>query len=90
MEGKAACATVSGKAWDETRPDLLYQSCGFSGWTLWHILRERETERFFKRLIDNGCRARALGAFFCIYRSPWKRTKHRVPREAASAKPRAW
>ena len=41
MQGKAAFVTVSGKAGDETRPDLLYQSCGFSGWTLWHILREK-------------------------------------------------
>lgn len=39
MRGRAQFATVSGKADDPLRPELLYRACGFTGEDLWHILR---------------------------------------------------
>ena len=41
IQGKAKFATVSGKVDNETKPELLYRKCGFSGNDLWHILRKR-------------------------------------------------
>jgi len=38
----ARFATVSGKADNPTRPELLYRSCGFEGQDVWHILRKKE------------------------------------------------
>ncbi len=34
----AAFTTVSGEVDNETRPDLLYRACGFSGSDVWHLL----------------------------------------------------
>ncbi|MBQ4048332.1 MAG: GNAT family N-acetyltransferase [Clostridia bacterium] len=34
----AAFATVSGKAENPTKPELLYRACGFTGSDVWHVL----------------------------------------------------
>lgn len=41
MKDKADFVTVSGKVENDTKPELLYRSCGFVGDTVWHILREK-------------------------------------------------
>lgn len=38
MVGKADFATVSGKADNVTKPEILYRKCGFTGEDVWHIL----------------------------------------------------
>ena len=38
----AAFATVSGKAENPTKPELLYRACGFTGGDVWHILTKSE------------------------------------------------
>lgn len=40
MEGAADFATVSGQCGNETKPERLYRSCGFTGSDVWHILRK--------------------------------------------------
>ena len=41
MQGKADFATVSGSCLNESNPEKLYRSCGFSGADVWHIQRKR-------------------------------------------------
>lgn len=41
MQGKASFATVSGRVNNETRPEMLYRSCGFVGTDVWHILTRK-------------------------------------------------
>lgn len=40
MKAKADFVTVSGKADDPSRPELLYRSCGFTGNDVWYISRK--------------------------------------------------
>ena len=40
MQGKADFVTVSGNVNNTTNPLLLYEGCGFSGKTIWHVLRK--------------------------------------------------
>ena len=37
----AAFATVSGKAHNPTKPELLYRACGFTGSDIWHVLTRK-------------------------------------------------
>ena len=39
MEGRADFVTVSGREKDPCCPQALYESCGFGGCVLWHVLR---------------------------------------------------
>lgn len=39
---KASLVTVSGRVKNKTRPEILYESCGFEAKVLWHILRRYE------------------------------------------------
>ena len=39
MQGKAGFVTVSGKVNNPTNPLSLYESCGFSGKMIWHVMR---------------------------------------------------
>lgn len=41
VAGKADFATVSGKADSESKPELLYRACGFTGNDVWHIMRKK-------------------------------------------------
>lgn len=41
MRGKATFATVSGKVNNQTKPEILYRKCGFSGDDIWHILYKK-------------------------------------------------
>lgn len=41
LREKAECVTVSGKVNNETNPERLYRSCGFSGNDVWHILKHK-------------------------------------------------
>ena len=45
MKDKALFVTVSGKAGNETNPELLYRSCGFAGADIWHILRRKKDQK---------------------------------------------
>ncbi|MDW7662751.1 MAG: GNAT family N-acetyltransferase [Bacillota bacterium] len=40
MHGKVDCVTVSGEVDNETNPERLYKSCGFSGDDIWWLLRK--------------------------------------------------
>ena len=40
-QGYAAFATVSGRMDNETKPERLYRTCGFTGNDIWHILRQK-------------------------------------------------
>ncbi len=40
MQGKADFVTVSGNVNNTTNPLSLYEGCGFSGKTIWHVLRK--------------------------------------------------
>ena len=40
LKGRAAFVTVSGKMKNQTRPDKLYQSCGFEGKNIWWVLHK--------------------------------------------------
>ncbi len=40
LQGRADFVTVSGKEEDASNPRLLYESCGFGGGVLWHVLRK--------------------------------------------------
>ena len=40
LSTRAAFVTVSGRADDPLKPVLLYKACGFTGETLWHVIRE--------------------------------------------------
>lgn len=42
MEGKADFVTVSGQVNNQSRPELLYESCGFQDRVVWHILTRKE------------------------------------------------
>lgn len=41
LRKKASFVTVSGRVDNKTKPDKLYESCGFEDKILWHILREK-------------------------------------------------
>lgn len=41
MKGRAAFATVSGKANHPDRPEALYRACGFAGSGVWHLLTRK-------------------------------------------------
>lgn len=43
MEGKAGFATVSGRIDNQSKPELLYVSCGFQDRVVWHVLTRKET-----------------------------------------------
>lgn len=47
MQGKADFVTVSGKADNVTKPEMLYRKCGFTGADIWHILTEKGNEDDF-------------------------------------------
>ena len=42
MQGRAVFATVSGKQNDPSSPRALYESCGFGGGVVWHVLNRSE------------------------------------------------
>ena len=42
MVGKADFATVSGKADNTSKPEILYRKCGFTGEDVWHILHRKD------------------------------------------------
>jgi len=42
MQGKALFVTVSGKCDDPCQPQQLYRACGFTGNSIWHVLRKME------------------------------------------------
>ena len=42
MEGKAGFATVSGRINNQSKPELLYESCGFRDRVVWHVLTRKE------------------------------------------------
>lgn len=42
MVGKADFATVSGKVDNTSKPEILYQKCGFTGDDVWHILHRKD------------------------------------------------
>ncbi len=42
MDGKADFVTVSGQVDNQSRPELLYESCGFQDRVVWHILTRKE------------------------------------------------
>ena len=41
LKGKADFVTVSGRVNNETQPERLYERCGFTNKTLWHILTRK-------------------------------------------------
>lgn len=41
LKGKADFVTVSGRVNNETQPEKLYEQCGFSDKTIWHILTRK-------------------------------------------------
>jgi ribosomal protein S18 acetylase RimI-like enzyme len=41
LKGKADFVTVSGRVNNETRPERLYERCGFTDNTIWHILTRK-------------------------------------------------
>lgn len=43
MEGKAGFVTVSGRINNQSKPELLYESCGFRDRVVWHVLTRKET-----------------------------------------------
>lgn len=42
FKGKADFVTVSGKCYNETKPEKLYRKCGFDGNDIWHVMRRKE------------------------------------------------
>lgn len=42
MVGKANFATVSGRVNSQSKPELLYESCGFQDRVIWHILTRKD------------------------------------------------
>lgn len=41
LKEKAKFVTVSGKVGSDSKPELLYRSCGFTGSDVWHILMKK-------------------------------------------------
>lgn len=41
LSAMADFATVSGKVCSQSRPELLYRKCGFTGNDIWHILKKK-------------------------------------------------
>lgn len=41
LHGRAIFVTVSGRVDNQTKPELLYQKCGFKDKTIWHVLKRK-------------------------------------------------